>query len=172
MEWMVIVLIMMSLLGSMMWVMPTKKQKYQASLRLKAKALGFQIQLEKMKPPRAQGEMEPDERNMTAYRILREGLSREQKNSFNTWQVFRVESIANIGLNPGWCWANGERTLSEPQLDKLNALLEELPKGVFSLESTPAYVGVHWDEAGNSDKGEEIMESLYQQLKEFSEGNF
>lgn len=172
MEWMVIILVMMSLLGSMMWVMPTRKQKYQASLRLKAKSLGFQVILEKMTPPRAQGEMEAEERNITAYRVLRHDLTRDQKNNFRTWQVYRVNSIANIGLVDGWSWAEGERILTELELDQLNALLTDLPKGVLSLESTPAYVGAHWDEGGNSDNGEELMETLYQQLKQLSEGNF
>lgn len=168
MKWMIIILIMMSLIGSMMWVMPTPRQKYQAALRMKAKSLGFLVQLEKVTGPRAKGEMEPESRDMTAYRILREGLSREQKNNFNTWQIFRVESIADIGLPSGWSWSDGERTLNEAQLDLLNDVIAKLPAGVFSLESTPLYTGVYWDEEG----GEERLGEIKLLLEAFAENGF
>lgn len=168
MKWMIIILIMMSLVGSMMWVMPTQRQKYQAALRMKAKSIGFQIQLEKVIPPRAKGEMEPDSRDMTAYRVLRHDLSREEKNNFNAWQIYRVESVANIGLPDGWSWAHGERTLSDTQLQKLSDLILALPSGVFSLESSPVLVGVHWDEEG----GDAVMEQLYGLLDAFSKEGF
>lgn len=165
MKWMIIVLIMMSLIGSMMWVMPTKRQKYQAALRLKAKSQGFLVQLEKVKPPRAKGELEADLRDMTAYRILRHGLSQKEKNAFNDWQIFKVAAVANIGLPEGWSWASGERSLSDAELDKLNALITTLPDGVFSIESNAVYMGVHWDEEG----GEQTMQDMYGDLQKFTE---
>lgn len=168
MEWMIIVLIMMSLVGSMMWVMPTQRQKYQAALRMKAKQLGFQVQLEKVTPPRGKGELEPDSRDMTSYRVLRQGMSREEKNNFNSWHVFRHEAIANIGLPQGWSWSSGERKLSENELIQLNEFIQALPEGVFSIESSAVFVGVHWNEEG----GEEVLESLYALLDQFSQKGF
>ena len=168
MKWMIIVVIMMSLIGSMMWVMPTPRQKYQAALRLKAKQIGFLVQLEKVTPPRAKGEMEAEPRDMTGYRVLRTGLSREAKSNFKTWQIFRVESIADIGLPSGWSWGDGERTLTDSQLDTLLEMISKLPAGVFSFESTPAYVGLHWDEEG----GDEVLEQLKELLDEFVKEGF
>ncbi len=160
MKWMIIIVIMMSLIGSMMWVMPTPRQKYQAALRMKAKQMGFLVQLERLKAPRAKGEMEPESRDMTAYRVIREGLSREEKNNFKTWQIFRIESISDIGLPSGWSWSEGERTLSEKQLDKLAQVISKLPAGVFSLESTPIHVGVYWNEEGGDEALAEIKALL------------
>lgn len=168
MKWMIIILIMMSLIGSMMWVMPTPRQKYQAALRMKAKTQGFLVQLEKVTGPRAKGEMEPVSKDMTAYRILREGLSRDEKNSFKTWQVFRIESIADIGLPAGWSWLDGERTLSDAQLEQLCEIIAKLPAGVFSLESTPIHVGVYWDEEG----GEEVLDDLKGLLQQIAKSGF
>ncbi len=163
MKWMIIVLIMMSLIGSMMWVMPTKRQKYQAALRMKAKKQGFQIQLEKVTPPRAKGELESDSKEMTAYRVLRHGLKQNEKNSFRAWHIYRVESIADIGLPDGWSWGSGERTLSEEELAKINQLISDLPGGVFSIESSAVYLGVHWDEEG----GEQAMAAIHATLTRF-----
>lgn len=160
MKWMIIIFIMMSLIGSMMWVMPTKRQKYQAALRMKAKTLGFQVQLERITPPRAKGEVEADTRDMTAYRIMRHELSKKEKNDFNAWQIFRVESIADTGLPQGWSWTHGERTLSTEQLDELREILANLPSGIFSLESTPVYMGAYWDEEGGDTALEQVKEIL------------
>lgn len=168
MKWMIIILIMMSLVGSMMWVMPTKRQKYQAALRLKAKALGYQVQLERLTAPRAKGEMEAEARDMTAYRLIRQGLSKQEKNAFNSWQIFRVSSIADIGLPQGWSWRHGEKTLSNSQLEELNSIIEKLPEGVFSLESSPVYIGAYWDENG----GDEVLEQLKELLETFIEKRF
>lgn len=158
----------MSLIGSMMWVMPTPRQKYQAALRLKAKKIGFLVQLEKVTPPRAKGEMEAEPRDMTAYRVLRTGLSREEKNHFKTWQVFRIDSIADIGLPSGWSWGEGERKLKDSQLDILLEMLSKLPDGVFSFESTPTHLGIHWNEEG----GDEALEQLKELLDEFIKEGF
>jgi len=168
MKWMIIILIMMSLIGSMMWVMPTQRQKYQAALRMKAKNLGYQVQLERVTAPRAKGEMEAEARNMTAYRLLRHGLSNEQKNRFDAWQIFRVESIADTGLPEGWSWSHGEKTLSPAQLEILRDVIAEMPAGVFSIESNPAYIGIHWDEEG----GEDMLEKLKSLLERFLEQDF
>ncbi|WP_286237729.1 hypothetical protein [Neptuniibacter halophilus] len=168
MKWMIIILVMMSLIGSMMWVMPTKRQKYQAGLRLKAKQLGLQVQLEKVTPPRAKGELEPEVRDRTAYRLMRQGLSREQKNRFKSWHIFRVESLADTGLPPGWSWQQGERDLSDDQLAQVADLVAQLPDGVFSIESTPVYLGVHWDEEG----GDSTLQALHAELNRFSEKGF
>ena len=168
MKWMIIILIMLSLIGSMMWVMPTKRQKYQAVLRSKAKTMGFQVQLEMITAPRAKGEMEAESRTMTAYRILRNGLSQEQKRTFKTWQVFRIESIADTGLPPGWSWSEGEGLLSPEQLKGLGEIINNLPSGVFSIESTPVYAGVFWDEEGE----EGVLDTLKEQLEHLNQGCF
>ena len=163
MKWTIIVLVMLSLLGSMMWVMPTKRQKYQAALRLAAKKAGFQIQLEQVTAPRATGEMEPETRNGISYRLLRHDLSRAEKNHFQRWQIFKVDALANTGLPSGWSWSQGENILGEEQLQALNELITALPEGIFSIESSAVYLGVIWDEEG----GEEQLLALKQTMDDF-----
>jgi hypothetical protein len=165
MKWMIIIFIMMSLIGSMMWVMPTQRQKYQAALRMKAKSMGFQVQLERVTAPRAKGEVDPETRDMTVYRLLRQGLSSKDKSAFKSWQIYRVESISDTGLPQGWSWSTGERTLGQDQLDQLQALIEQLPAGVFSVESTPVHISAYWDEEG----GDKTLEALKDVLGLFVE---
>lgn len=160
MKWMIIVLIMMSLVGSMMWVMPTQRQKHQAKLRTKAKTLGFQVQLEKITAPRAKGEMEPESKTIPAYRILREQMGKRERNNLRSWQVFRVESIADTGLPSGWSWSDGEGTFNADQLALLGEVIAALPGGVFSIESSPVYSGLFWDEQGDETELESLKEQI------------
>ena len=163
MEWAIIVFVTLSLVGSVMWVMPTKRQKYQAALRLHAKKLGFQVNLGRVTAPRAKGEMDQETRNITHYRLFRHDLTPQQKKTFVNWQVFNVDAMANTGLPKGWCWEKGEKNLSDEALNALSEFINKLPSGVFAIESSSVYLSLLWDEEG----GEEQLETLKNQMTEF-----
>ena len=135
MKWAVIVLVMLSLLGSMMWVMPSPRQRFQAKLRLEARKLGFTVQLVRLQLPRATGETEGDARNLPAYRLLRDNPNRRQRDAHLSWSAARVESLASDGLPAGWSWIKGENTLPKTSLDRLSGLLLALPAEVVAVES-------------------------------------
>lgn len=151
---------MLSLFGSMMWMKPTSRQKYQAKLRLQARKLGFQVSLEKVVPPRATGEMEPNACTLPCYKIMREPQKNVKLDTKPVWQVFRLESIATTGLPSGWSWKQGENQLTPEELAKIVAVLPELPADVFSLQSVPDYVAVHWEEDGGEDSLKKIKKIL------------
>ena len=125
MKWAIIVLIMMSLLGSMMWVMPSPRQRFLAKLRQQASRLGFQVQIVRVTPPRAAGQVEPEMLTATAYRLPRYNLEKKLRERFIEWQVFRQTAVANEGLPEGWCWGAGERRLNENQQAILNTLISD-----------------------------------------------
>ncbi len=159
MKWMIIVLVMLSLIGSMMWVMPSKRQRFQAKLRTQAKQMGFTVQLVRLTAPRAKGEGEGNEYTTMAYRLPR--LNNKGKKADTVpWHVFRVDALANEGLPAGWSWLYGERALSAPQLACLADVMAALPAGVSSIESTPLQVSAHWDEWGEVDSLSEIKQHL------------
>jgi len=168
MKWVIIIFVMCSLIGSMMWMMPSKREKAQEKLRARGRKLGFQVQLIRLTPPRARGELEPDAYNSAAYRLLRTNLKPQEKDQFNNWQVFRVNSEYNDGLVEGWSWAIGEGTLDAPHLELLNDVLVKMPKDVTSLESTPIHMSVFWDER----EGEEQIDQFKTELERFIEAKF
>jgi len=161
MKWAIIILIMMSLIGSMMWMMPSQRQKFQAKLRLKARELGFQVQLLRLTAPRAEGEMEGETSTITAYRMLRTNLTREQADQIRPWQIHRVRAVACDGLPDGWSWAQGEGELSSDALTLIASLVENLPGDVVAVESSPIQVSVFWREEGEI----EVLDLLKQQLE-------
>ena len=168
MKWAIIILIMMSLLGSMMWVMPSPRQRFLATLRQQASRLGFHVQIVRLTPPRAEGQVEPETLTATAYRLPRFNLEKSEREGFTEWQVYRLNSIANEGLPGGWSWGAGERKLSAEQLAVLAALIEKLPEGVSAIESTPVHFTLFWDEKGD----EGSLEQLHNLMQPVIEGQF
>ncbi|SFG12228.1 hypothetical protein [Neptunomonas qingdaonensis] len=162
----IIVVVVMSLLGSFMWMMPTQREKFQAQLRLKAKKEGFMVQLVRLTAPRAEGEMDGNVRNTPAYRLPRSNLDKREVSAMAPWQIFRVKAIANEGLPEGWSWKLGERVLSEPQLRVLNEAISMLPSDVMALESTPVNVTAFWNESS----GEEQLAMLKASLEKLIQG--
>ncbi|MFC6673568.1 hypothetical protein [Marinobacterium aestuariivivens] len=159
-KWAIIVLIMMSLIGSVMWAMPTRRQTEQAQLRSRARTLGFQVQLVTLLGPRASGEAEAEEYRRPAYRLLRHGVDARVRERLIPWQVFRVGSLACDGLPSGWSWKIGERQLSPAQLECLRSVLAQLPDDVVAVESTPVHVSALWGERGDLEALERIRDAL------------
>jgi len=157
MKWFIIALVIASLLGSIMWVMPSPRQRYQAHLRLKARKLGIQVQLARVELPRARGETEPEVRTIPAYRIPRNNLERSERDNWTHWEVLRVETLDNAGLIEGWSWSKGQGGLSPAAVERLNAILSQLPDDVLGIESTPLSLTLYWGERGDESRLDDLQ---------------
>lgn len=165
MKWTIIVLIMLSLVGSMMWVMPTPRQRFQAKLRLDARKHGFQVSLGNLALPRAQGEMEAQELKSPVYRLQRTNLARNERDSFTGWTVARITAIANEGLPSGWSWVKGEHALAPTRLNQLGEWLESLPAEVDAIESDQIHLALYWREPERAGALDELAERAKQALE-------
>ncbi len=168
MKWTIIIVIMMSFIGSMMWMMPSPRERFQAKLRLHARSLGYNVQLARLTTPRAAGEVEPEIITVPAYRLMRSNMDRKESEALVPWQVHRVTSIASDGLPDGWSWAQGENLLDESQLAQIAEVLAVLPEGAVALESTPVQVSVYWHERGDM----ETLDLLKTQLQRIMDARF
>lgn len=166
METFIIVFVVLSLMGSVMWVMPTKREKFLMKLRLQARQEGFQVQLVRLTAPRALGNMDEESTNVAAYRLPRTNLAKGEGALIKPWQVFRVNALANEGLPEGWCWKIGERQLNTAQLACLNQRIANLPEDVWAIESSPVHVTVYWKERSGEDKLTVLKQELQQLLAE------
>ena len=164
MNWLVIVLIIFAIIGSMMWMMPSPRQRVQALLRQCAMRSGFQVQIVRILLPRALGEALADERNCVAYRLPRG--PKNSKSSLIPWQIFQLTSHANVGLPDGWSWSKGEGQLDAAALAVIKELIPLLPKDVYGLESTPVSVSVFWEEHGTPETVDLIQTLLKRLIEE------
>ncbi|MEH6651287.1 MAG: hypothetical protein V7707_14770 [Motiliproteus sp.] len=165
MNWFIIVLILLAIFGSMMWMMPSPRQRAQAILRQKAMRSGFQVQITRILLPRALGEALADERDCVAYRIPRLNSTKKSSgarasNVLVPWQIFRLQSHANEGLPSDWSWSKGEGQLEPTALTLIAELIETLPDDVYGLESTPVNASVYWEEHGTPEAVELIQQQL------------
>ncbi len=164
MNWVIIILLLLSIVGSMMWMMPSPKQKVQVLLRQHAMRQGIQVQMSRLLFPRATGEAIPDERDCIAYRLPRTNAIRRDKQTTIPWHIFKLDSVATNGLPEEWCWSKGEDQLEQDQLTELAELIANLPKDAYSLESTPIAVSVYWYENGDQDSVDNIKQLLQKML--------
>ena len=163
MNYFIIAFVVLSLVGSVMWVMPTKRDKFLATLRMEAKRLGFQVQLLKLKFPREKGVLEAREVSTIAYRLLRGKIDQAEHNTWQSWRVVKCETNACEGLLDGWGWVVGERALTAEKIEQLNAMLSTLPDTVIALESTPIHASAFWGEQ-DEQQMHQIQQSLNQMI--------
>jgi hypothetical protein len=160
MNWIIITLVVLALIGSVTWVMPTPRQRLQAELRKQAMQRGLQVQLTRLLFPRGIGESTPEERPCIAYRLARTPEYRNGKTPTRPWHIFKIHSHATRGLPDGWCWSKGEDELDEQQLALITDLIRFLPGDTFSIESTPIAASIYWAESGDSSSVQLIQEQL------------
>ncbi len=168
MNWIIIVLILLSIIGSMLWVMPSPRQRVQALLRQQAMRLGVKVKICRVVLPRALGETLVDERDCVAYRMPRIERYRKPRHTAaepTTWQIFKVRSHANAGLPQDWSWSQGEGRLEPATLALMAELIEALPADIYGLESTPVGVAVYWEERGTPETVASIQQQLHRLLE-------
>jgi hypothetical protein len=168
----IVILVCLSLIGSVSWVMPTTLQRAQAKIRQLAMSKGLQIKVGKLQGPREQGELAPESYLATSYGLLRPnnrdragGISAIKK---ATWEIFKAGGLNTTGLPQGWCWNRGEGALNPEQLSDLAQLIERLPSDVYALGVTPIVVQAYWYEKATPQQ----LDDLENVLKELMSGSF
>ncbi len=150
-KWLIVVVVVLSLVGSVAWVMPTPLQRAQAIIRQLAMSKGLQVKVSKLQGPREVGEIAPESYLATSYGLPRTKPQRGVRPNLAaskrvTWEVFKAAGLNTQGLPQGWCWNRGEGALKSHQLEQLTLLLEQLPGDVYALSVNPVAVQAYWYE--------------------------
>ena len=168
----IVILVCLSLVGSVAWVMPTPVQRAQAKIRQLAMNKGLQVKVGKLQGPREQGELAPQSHLATSYGLPRPS-SRDRAGGIaaikkSTWEIFKAGGLNTKGLPQGWCWNRGEGALEPDQLSHLAQLIERLPKDVYALGITPIVAQVYWHEKATPEQ----LDDLENVLKELLSSGF
>jgi hypothetical protein len=150
-KWIIVTIVVLSLIGSVSWVMPTPMQRAQAKIRQLAMAKGIQVKVSKLQGPRELGEVAPESYLATSYGLARQlparGTKLDLRSSHRvTWQVFKAAGLNTQGLPDAWCWNRGEGALNAEQLEHLAQLIKQLPTDVYALGANPMAVQAYWHE--------------------------
>lgn len=165
MEWVISIVVMLSIIGSIMWIRPSPRERMVSMIRLHARKLGFIVQLAQLETTRGKGQMVAEKMHVPAYRVLRNDLTRQEKDQWISWQIFRIENVANQGLPAGWSWKKGEFTLSQDACQMICELIDALPVDVKALESSPIHFSVYWRESGGIEQLDAIHQAIQPLLK-------
>jgi len=135
----VIIVSILVVAGSIMWVQPSSRDKMLADLRMKAIKRGIKVQQCHIDDTSNEGRIKQWSRSVMSYRKLVNNAQRA------TVTVLRTNGESGIYLPDGWVWENDER-LGRLQLSQVFELIQKLPPSIISLEFTPGYVGIAWEE--------------------------
>lgn len=153
MSWLAIVIVCLSMamiIGPIMIMQPTSRQRNLAKLRTKAAKMGLRVHMLKLRDDA-----------IAAYE-LRWPFSEKVKKRILSWQVEKMSYEHDIHLARYW-HVSGEQALPAELQKALPAMLAKLPEGVRVVEVTRVGVRCYWNERG----GEQTLQALAAWMDEF-----
>ncbi len=150
MTYLIIGAVLLYLVGTMAWVLPSKREKKQMQMRQRAKACGMQIQLKSRELPSELDRGYGKPYFMQYLKIRPEPLEKVKPIRF-----------LKCGLDedpvPGW---RSDFDFHEHMSVALKPILSELPRDVFAVILSSSAVGVEWQEKAPLDDVDRISASL------------
>ncbi|WP_426417864.1 hypothetical protein [Aestuariirhabdus sp. LZHN29] len=144
MTYLIIAVVVLYLVGTLTWVMPSRRDKKQALMRSRAKELGLQLQYKTRVLPHGL------DRGYGAVAYMQYIQSRAvPQEGAPTLHLLRIPE--DEGPVPGW---TPDRACDGATSEALGRLLADLPEDVFGVLLTAGAVAVEWQEKGSlSDLG-------------------
>ncbi len=149
----IVIVAILSVVGSVAWVRPSKRDVKLAKWRQEARVAGLQVKLEGLKAePKESGIREDVGR--ASYSLY---LPKAQKGDDVSWAVVKSDGWLKEGLDTQWSWY-----LAQPELnlEKIRALIASCPIPVDAIERSPARSRIFWDEAGSEFDAEKLADFL------------
>jgi hypothetical protein len=166
--WLIVLAVLVFLIGSITWAMPTPRQRQQTKLRQQAMVMGIQVRVGRLQGPRKNGAVAQSSEIATSYYLPRITVRDQPQTKFpanHNWEIFRVRGPHRHGLPSGWCWNRGEGVLDTGQLECLASILGQLPDDIYAVSSNPLAIMVYWHEIGDKQCLDDIYCGLQQLLR-------
>lgn len=147
----IVVAIIASMLGSILWVMPSKRDQEKMKIRLLARKSQLGVQLTHIELP-DKWDKSTSKVNATAYHKFRINKLKHLTKDvcIYPYEVWKYENLA------GSWYANAVLTLSESNKQLLLDKIDSFKAIVISMDS----VSLYWDERGDEDDVEAIQSLL------------
>ncbi|MCV2402700.1 hypothetical protein OFY17_07370 [Marinomonas sp. C2222] len=143
----IVLFVVFSLAGSVMWVLPSKRDRDRMSLRLKARKLGLNVQLTSVDLPDKWDKVKESHKVAAYSRYHIKPLEGVTKNVwFLPYEVWKYHSIVD-----GW-WSSSEKDWNEA----VKKVLQEKGALIKAINIAPEGVTLYWEEKGE----EEDLEHL------------
>lgn len=170
MTYLLIGLALCTIIGPVFMLLPSKRQRAQMALRVKARAEGVQVELTRIDDPDPEpgkytgltGKPLQPILNCVAYRMPRKRFTDWRARPMVNWKVVKKRGVKNDLLPFDWQWLETTwETLSPPLRTVITDGLPNLPVDVVAIEEKNFQVSIFWHERG----GETDLATMVQFLK-------
>lgn len=154
-----IVIVVAMMVGPIFMMRPSGRSKREAKQRDKAIELGLSVYLSRLPS-------EVNIQNADTYAIYSlPWPEKKLKNNDNVpkWTLEQKQYEHDIHFKGRWDWFGGCKAPGESQA-LLFDFLESAPLGMVGLASTPAGLGVYWDESLYEGTPEQAVNNIYKKL--------
>jgi len=155
MAYVIIIIILLVIIGPILSLLPSKRQKQQIAMRKAAMDAGVSVALTRIDDPDPDPEQylsntgKPLERVMAvvAYRQFRPRPDRWRQRPEIAWALNRQQGADVDGLPPGWRWQGTRLADLPPALNKyLMGGIASLPDDVIRVEEQKFIISIYWRE--------------------------
>ena len=179
MTWLLIIFILALIIGPILVLIPSTRQKEQIAFRNEAKSRGISVELCTIEDPNpdpdsylsATGKRLDPVIKCIAYRISRKRPLHWRRVARISWKLVQTQDARLADLPAGWKWHEPSNELAEVLRQALARELNRLPDDVIAVDESNYFVSVYWREKGGSDALEGVCSFLEQLALVDSEGD-
>ncbi len=137
----IVLVAILSVVGSVVWVRPSKRDVKLADWRQEARKAGLHVKLEGLAAEPRESGIRDDITGASYY------LYNQQPDKADelTWAVVNTHGWLQHNLPTEWSWYHREVTINSEDLKRL---MSSLPLPIKAIERTPKYCRIIWDESG------------------------
>jgi len=151
----IVMIAILSLVGSVVWVRPSKRDVKLAKWRQEARQAGLYVKLDGLAAEPKDSGIRDDVGGASYY--LYETKSDKQDQL--SWAVVKAQGWLQQGLPKEWSWYQREMPLNNQHLQ---SLIASLPISIDAIERTPKYSRVIWGESGQDFDAQQLKQFLQQ----------
>lgn len=138
-SWLIAVVIMLVIVGSVAWVRPSQREKRLAQFRHEALMAGIKVRLDGIDAEPKESGIREDIPGASYIHIEKQ----PNKKDSTTWMVVKDDGWIKDGLVEGWSWHTKKVDIN---LEAVNALIENAPVPIIGIERNPKFSRVVWRE--------------------------
>lgn len=131
----------LSLVGSVIWVRPSKRDVKLAKWRQEARVAGLFVKLDGLAAEPKDSGIRDDVAGASYYLY---SMNAPKEDNL-TWAAVKAHGWLQDGLPSSWSWYQRQPNINAVELSRL---IESAPVPILALERTPKYSRVIWAESG------------------------